>query len=122
MLVAEPMVTCIALYASFTYSIIYLTLEVYPIVFSEIRHYSPLISTLPFLGIFVGVLSALAINFANQWWYRRAVQNNGGKAVPEARLPAMVIGGVLFSAGLFWFGWTADPRYHWAVPTAAGGK
>lgn len=122
MLLTEPMVTCMALYASFVYSLIYLTLEVYPIVFSEIRHYRTVISTLPFLGIFVGVLFALVVNFANQWWYHRAVKNSGGKAVPEARLPAMVIGGIFFSTGLFWFGWTAAPRYHWALPVIAGGK
>lgn len=122
MLLTEPMVTCIALYASFVYSLIYLTLEVYPIVFNEIRHYSPIVSTLPFLGLFVGVVSALVVNFANQWWYRRAVKNNHGEAVPEARLPAMIVGGILFTAGLFWFGWTAAPRYHWALPVTAGGK
>jgi len=33
----------------------------------------------------------------------------------------MVVGGVLFVIGLFWFGWTAAPQYHWALPTVAAG-
>ena len=121
MLFTEPMVTCIALYASFVYGLLYLTLEVFPLVFYQQRHYSLVVSTLPFLGIFVGVLSAVVINLANQPRYIRIVDQNGGKPVPEARLPPMIIGGILFAIGLFWFGWTADPRFSWALPTVAAG-
>ena len=77
------------------------------------------VSTLPFLGLFVGVLFAVLVNLANQPRYSRAVAANKGRAVPEARLPPMIIGGVLFAAGLFWFGWTADPKFHWIIPTIA---
>ncbi|KAL6713992.1 hypothetical protein ACLMJK_008486 [Lecanora helva] len=121
MLFTEPMVTCIALYASFVYSILYLTLEVFPIVFAEIRKYSLVVSTLPFLGLFVGVLVAVLINLGNQPRYIRIVNASGGKPVPEARLPPMLVGGVLFAIGLFWFGWTADPQFSWALPTVAAG-
>ena len=65
MLFTEPMVTCIALYASFVYALLYMTLEVFPIVFAQNRHYSLVVSTLPFLGLFVGVLFAVLINLAN---------------------------------------------------------
>lgn len=121
MLFTEPMVTLLALYTSFTYSLIYLTLEVFPIVFHEDRHWSLVISTLPFLSILVGVICAVMLNFANQPRYQRAVKANGGKAVPEARLSPIVIGGVLLSVGLFWFGWTAAPKYPWPSPVIAGG-
>ena len=119
MLLTEPMVTCIAIYASFVYALLYMTLEVFPIVFAQHRHYSLVISTLPFLGLFVGVLCAIFINLANQPRYARILAKNGGKPVPEARLPPMLIGGVLFAAGLFWFGWTASPQFHWILPTLA---
>ena len=121
MLFTEPMVTCIALYASFVYALLYLTLEVFPIVFAENRHYSLVVSTLPFLGLFVGVCFALVINLSNQPRYMRIVDQNGGKPVPEARLPPMLVGGLLFAIGLFWFGWTAAPQYSWALPTVAAG-
>ena len=119
MLFTEPMVTSIALYASFVYALLYLTLEVFPIVFMQDRGYSLVVSTLPFLGLFVGVLFAVLINLANQPRYIRAVDANKGKPVPEARLMPMVMGGFLFSIGLFWFGWTAAPHFHWILPTVA---
>ena len=119
MLFTEPMVTCIAIYASFVYGLLYLTLEVFPIVFQQIRGYGLVVSTLPFLALFVGVLFAVCINLANQPRYIKLVNENGGKPVPEGRLLPMVLGGILFAAGLFWFGWTADPKYHWILPSIA---
>ncbi|KAK5138500.1 hypothetical protein LTR08_000086 [Meristemomyces frigidus] len=111
MLFTEPMVTCLACYASFVY--------VFPIVYQEQRHLGAVVSTLPFLGLFVGVLFAVIINLLNSARYARIVDANKGRAVPEARLQPMVIGGFLFVIGLFWFGWTANPKYHWIIPTVA---
>ncbi|KAK4900200.1 hypothetical protein LTR27_002424 [Elasticomyces elasticus] len=119
MLTTEPMVTCIAIYASFVYGLLYLTLEVFPIVYRQNRGMGQIVSTLPFLGLFVGVLFAVGINLANQPRYARIVAQNKGRAVPEARLPPMLIGGFLFTLGLFWFGWTADPKFHWSISTIA---
>ena len=119
MLLTEPMVTCIALYASFVYGLLYLSLEVFPIVFYQNRKYGLVVSTLPFLALFVGVICAMGINLANQPRYMRIVDANKGRPVPEARLPPMVIGGTLFAVGLFWFGWTADPQHSWVLPVVA---
>jgi Major Facilitator Superfamily len=122
MLITEPMVTCIAVYASFVFSILYATLEVFPIVYQEHRKWGPVISTLPFIGLFVGVLCAVCINLGFQGYYRRRVEEAGGKPVPEARLPPMAIGGFLFVIGLFLFGWTADPdKAPWPVSVVATG-
>lgn len=119
MLIFEPMVTCIAFYASFVYTILYLTLTVFPIVFEEDRGYSPLVGSLPFLGLFVGVNLAIVINLGNQPRYIRKCRAANGKPVPEARLPPLAIGSVLMVVGLFWFGWTADPKYSWVHPILA---
>ncbi|KAF2084204.1 MFS general substrate transporter [Saccharata proteae CBS 121410] len=121
MLTTEPMVTCIAFYASFVYAILYLTLEVFPIVFEENRHWGPFVSTLPFLALFIGVLCAVVVNLGNQPRYARIVDAHGGQPVPEARLAPMAVGAVLFAIGLFAFGWTANPKIHWAVPTVMSG-
>ncbi|RDW92356.1 hypothetical protein BP5796_01750 [Coleophoma crateriformis] len=119
MLFTEPMVTCIAFYASFVYAILYLTLEVFPIVFEEERHWKPVVAGTPFLGLFVGVLFAVVINLSNQRRYARIADAAHGKPVPEARLAPMAIGAVLFAIGLFWFGWTANPKIHWISPVLA---
>lgn len=121
MLVTEPMVTCIAIYASFVFGLLYMTLEVFPIVYQQHRHWSLVVSTLPFVALFVGVLSAVAINLANQPRYARAVEAAGGRPVPEARLPPMAFGGFLFVIGLFVFGWTADPAIPWPISVVAAG-
>jgi len=121
MLVAEPMVTAIAFYASFVFALLYATLEVFPIVFLEHRHWSLLVSTLPFTSLFVGVLAAILINLANQPRYARISSAAKGKPVPEARLAPMAVGAFLFAIGLFWFGWTAEPPVPWPVPVVAAG-
>ncbi|KAF2802456.1 MFS general substrate transporter [Mytilinidion resinicola] len=120
MLFTEPMVTCIAFYASFVYGILYLTIEVFPIVFEENRGFAPVVGSLPFLGLLVGIiLFGTTINLANEPRYRRISLAAKGRPVPEARLPPMIAGSLIFPTGLFWFGWTAGPEYHWAIPTVA---
>ena len=114
--------TCLALYASFVYGLLFLTLEVFPIVFEEDRKWGLFTSTLPFLALFVGGLCATFINLANQPRYIRAVKDNKGRPVPEARLPPIVVGSCLFSSGLFMFGWTAAPQYPWPLPVVAAGE
>lgn len=121
MLLTEPAVTCMAFYASFVFGLIYLFLEVIPIVFLEMRQFSPVVSTLPYLSIFIGILCAVGINVANQPLYVKAMAKNNNKPVPEARLPPIAIGIVLLVVGLFWFAWTADPKFHWAIPVVALG-
>ncbi|KFY30662.1 hypothetical protein V493_01762 [Pseudogymnoascus sp. VKM F-4281 (FW-2241)] len=106
-----PMVACIACYASFVYGILYPTLEVFPICFVELRSMSPVAGSLPFLGLFVGVLAASVLNCADQPRYRRISEAAGGKPVPEARLLPVSIAGFIFAIALFWFGWTSNPKF-----------
>lgn len=48
-------------------------------------------------------------------------QANNNIPVPEWRLPLPMIGGIIFAAGLFWFGWGGYmPTTPWIVPTLAG--
>lgn len=119
MLCTEPIVTAISLYASFVYSLLYMTLEIFSIIFLQLRQWPLISSTLPFLALFVGIVCALAINLGNAPYYNRAVDKAGGKPVPEARLPPMFIGAIFFCAGLFWMGWTATPNYPWILPVLA---
>ena len=119
MFLTEPMVTAICFYASFVFAILYMTLEIFPIVFDDMRGWSTLVGSLPFLGAFVGVLVAQAINLGNQPRYKKISRAAGGTPVPEARCPPMFFGGVLFIIGLFWFAWTAKPSIHWIAPVIA---
>ncbi|PYH31624.1 MFS transporter [Aspergillus neoniger CBS 115656] len=119
MLCTEPIVTCIAFYAAFVYAVMYLTLEVFPIAFEELRGWSPVVGALPFLALLIGVILSTGVNIYNQFRYNRISAAANGAPVPEARLPPMMFGGVVLVLGLFWFAWTATPAYHWILPCLA---
>lgn len=121
MLFSEPIALFFAVYLAFVYGILYLFLTTYPVVFQEIRGWSPGVGGLPYLGIICGQLLGVVALFAFQPWYNKKLSGNGGVVVPEWRLPPVIVAGVLFAAGLFWFGWTGeDKSVHWIVPTLSG--
>lgn len=70
---------------------------------------SPVLASLPFLGLLFGVLLASFVTMANQPRYKRLSAAAGGKPVPEARMLPVAATGFVFAAGLFWLGWTAGP-------------
>jgi hypothetical protein len=87
-------------YASFVYGILYLCLAAIPIQFSEERNWSSVNGNLPFLAILLGTALAGCVNILNNGFYVRRFEANGNRAVPEARLPPMMIGSVFFASGL----------------------
>jgi len=111
-----PICFLVALYASFCYGILYANLASFPIEFQEERGWSLLVGALPFLALLIGILIGGAANVLNQSYYIRRYEANGNKAVPEARLPPMMIGSVFFAGGLFVFGWTSDKSIPWIAP------
>lgn len=121
MLLTEPMVFCISLYTSFVFAILCLTLQLFPIVYAKSAATGPWLARCRSWRSSSACCALLASNLANQPYYMRKVDKAKGKPVPEARLRPMAIGGFLFTGGLFWFGWTAEPTFSWAVPTVAAG-
>ncbi|KAJ3579749.1 hypothetical protein NPX13_g813 [Xylaria arbuscula] len=127
LLATEPILVLITIYQSFIYGILYLVFVSYPIEYVEIRHWSQGLSALPFLGLSVGVvLGAAGVIWHTKTKFTASVRANGGKVIPEARLPTMIIGGAIVPAGLFIFAWTANPSIPWpgqvigSIPTGAG--
>ncbi|KAF2686405.1 MFS general substrate transporter [Lentithecium fluviatile CBS 122367] len=115
-LLTTPICLLVALYASFCYGILYMQLGGIPIIFGETRGWRPIPATLPFLGILLGAILGASANVYNQTLYNKAYHAAGNRAVPEKRLPPMMFGSVLFSAGQFLMGWTATPNFHWILP------
>jgi multidrug resistance protein len=111
-----PIGFCVALYASFVYGIVYMLLGAIPIIFQEERGWNYVVGSLPFLAVLIGICFGAAINILNQKYYVRRYHAAGDHAVPEARLPPMMIGSVFFAAGIFIVGWTGDKRIHWIAP------
>ncbi|PGH15541.1 hypothetical protein AJ79_02323 [Helicocarpus griseus UAMH5409] len=112
-LLCTPICFLVAIYASFVYGILYLSLSSFPIAFIEVRGWSLVVGHLPFLALLTGVLFGAAANLYNQKFYLSKFRANNNRAVPEARLPPMMVGSVFFTAGLFLFGWTSPPHIPW---------
>ncbi|KEF57026.1 MFS transporter, DHA1 family, multidrug resistance protein [Exophiala aquamarina CBS 119918] len=121
LLVSEPIILAITIYMSFIYGLLYLFLTAYPLVFAGVHGFKPGVSGLPFFGMVVGIFIVAAYIIFTSKQYNKKLEANGGIPVPEWRLPPVMIGGVLFALGLFWFGWGGYKRsVHWIVPTLSG--
>lgn len=116
-LLCTPICFLMALYASFCYGILYMQLGAIPFIFGEIRGWNLLQGELPFLAITLGSITGAALNTFNQLAYNKAYEAAGQRAVPEKRLPPMMLGSVLFAGGQFITAWTAEPQSApWIVP------
>ncbi|KAG4429786.1 hypothetical protein IFR05_014736 [Cadophora sp. M221] len=121
MLFREPILMAMTLYSSLVYSILYLIFFAYPYSFRVVRGWSSTIASLPFLGIFIGiVLCCIYIAIDTKTRFNKLLLASPKPFIPEARLPPMIIGSVILPAGLFWFAWTSSPTMHWAPQVVSG--
>ncbi|KAI9776619.1 MAG: hypothetical protein M1835_005468 [Candelina submexicana] len=112
-LLLTPICFLVAAYASFVYGILYLNLAAFPIAFQGKRGWNLVVGALPFLALLIGIVFGGALNIANSNFYNRRFIANNHRAIPEARLPPMMIGSIFFTGGLFIFAWTSDPSIPW---------
>ena len=141
-LFTEPIVLLITIYMSFIYGLLYLctcssllsyltissiitnrctVLTAYALVFQGVYGWSPGVSGLAYFGMIAGELLAFVVVVTTNGGYIKKLQANNNIPVPEWRLPISMVGGVLFSGGLFWFGWTGySGNIHWIVPVLSG--
>ncbi|KAG9248588.1 MFS multidrug transporter-like protein [Calycina marina] len=120
-LFTEPIVFLLSLYMAFIYGLLYLFLTAYPIVFQGVYGMSPGIGGLPYFGMIIGMIIAGIYVMLIQPSYNRKMVANNNVIVPEWRLPPVIYGGISFSIGLFWFGWSGyRADIHWIVPTLSG--
>lgn len=121
MLFTERIVLLLSVYMAFIYGLLYLFLTAYPLVFQGVHRMNLGVGGLPFFGMITGQLLAGVFIFIRQPGYQKKLAANNDIPIPEWRLPEVIIGGVCFSAGIFWFGWTGyNPSVHWIVPTLSG--
>lgn len=120
-LLTEPIVLLLSIYMAFIYGLLYLFMTAYPIVFQQIHGFNKGIGGLPYFGMIVGQLTAGVFIILQQPSYNKKLSANNGIPIPEWRLPPVIIGGVAFAGGLFWFGWSGyKASIHWIVPTLSG--
>jgi DHA1 family multidrug resistance protein-like MFS transporter len=120
-LFTEPIVLLITIYMSFIYGLLYLFLTTYSLVFQGVSGFNAGVAGLPYFGLVIGELIASAYVVLSNPSYIRKLKAHNNIPVPEWRLPIVMIGGILFAAGLFWFGWTDFTNdIPWIVPTLSG--
>jgi multidrug resistance protein len=121
LLTREPIVLLLSIYMAIVYGTLYLMFAAFPIVYTESRHWSQGIGGLAFIGVLIGMITAVAYSiWIENPRYQRIADEHKGFAPPEARLPPAMIGGILLPIGLFWFAWTNAPSLPWAASMAAG--
>jgi hypothetical protein len=120
MLISEPVVTFFTLWISFAWGILFLFFSSVVQTFGESYGFGIFQTGLVQLAITVGAVIGTLINpIQDQMYLRTAGKNEErpGKPIPEARLYTSIPGSLLFTAGLFIYGWTCRPNIHWIVPT-----
>ncbi|KAI0900991.1 MFS general substrate transporter [Annulohypoxylon nitens] len=121
LLFGEPIVTLLSIYMAFIYGLLYLFLTAYPFVFQKVHGFNAGQSGLAFFGMIIGQLLAGTVVLLDQPSYQRKLAANNGIPIPEWRLPIVIAGGVSFTGGIFWFGWSGyRADVHWIVPAASG--
>ncbi|KAL8642639.1 MAG: hypothetical protein Q9228_000688 [Teloschistes exilis] len=121
LLVTEPIVLLLSIYMAFIYGLLYLFLTAYPIVFQQIHGFNPGVGGLPYFGMILGQITAGVYIASTSPAYNRKLAANGGVPIPEWRLFPVILGGISFTGGLFWFGWSGyKASTHWIVPTLSG--
>ncbi|KAN0066331.1 hypothetical protein ACQY0O_000425 [Thecaphora frezii] len=118
----EPIVLILSIYVAIVYGILYSLFGAFPIVFQQKRGWTPGIGGLPFLGVLVGMVCAVAyIVFYENPRYVRIAKMMGGVAPPETRLPSCMVGAVSIVIGLAIFAATDSPDIHWIAPIIGSG-
>ena len=103
---AEPIVLLLSIYMAIVYGTLYMLFDAFPVVYQEVRGWSEGIGSLPFLGVMVGMMTAVGYNIFDNKRYVRVHRQCNGFAPPETRLPPIMLGAPFIPAGLFWFAWT----------------
>lgn len=120
-LFTQPIVFTMALYQAVIFGTMYSLYTNFENIYQEWYTFDTVQVGCLYLGPGIGFLLAV-------WFivpkidavYNRLTERNGGKAMPEYRLPLANIGSVLLPLSLFAFAWTVQRKAHWVwtiVPT-----
>ncbi|KAI3320511.1 major facilitator superfamily domain-containing protein [Xylariaceae sp. AK1471] len=114
----EPIVLLLSLYMAIIYGTLYSFFGAFPIVYEEVRGWSLGLGGLAFVGVAIGMITGVMCAIWVNIQYRRI--SAAGKATPETRLKAGMIGSILIPVSLFWFAWTNSPSISAIASIAAG--
>lgn len=117
MLTTEIILVLISMAMLLVYGLLYLMLTTFTVVFRESYQESVGIAGLNYVSLALGFSLGGQIGgrlLDKIYVYLRA--RNGGKGIPEHKLPLSLAGGCALVFGLIIYGWGAEKRVHWIVP------
>lgn len=117
LLSTQPIVQVMALYQGYLYGNIYILYSSIAILWTTRYHEKLDIASLHYLALGLGTAFAAEVaTHINDRIFRIMTKRNGGKGLPEFRIPIMIPATVILSIGLFWYGWSAEARMFWLMP------
>ncbi|KAK2782433.1 hypothetical protein FQN53_009771 [Emmonsiellopsis sp. PD_33] len=122
LLIFEPMCLNLCIFSAILLGILYLFFGAFGLVFSTLYSFSLSEIGLSFMGLFVGMMLAIASdplwrkNYARLTRKREEKVGRVGEFEPEWRLPPAIAGAPLVTIGLFIFAWTSFKHVHWIGP------
>ncbi|TGO82171.1 hypothetical protein BPOR_0901g00060 [Botrytis porri] len=118
MLYTEWVVFSQTLWVSFAWGLLFLFQSSVTQIFSTNYNYNTFQTTLIQLSLSVGAIIATLVNpIQDHLYLQSAKRSKTGTPIPEARLHSSIPGSLLFTAGLFWYGWSSYPFLPWIVST-----
>ncbi|KAF2020221.1 MFS general substrate transporter [Aaosphaeria arxii CBS 175.79] len=119
--VKEPICIFWNVYIALVYALLYLCFVSYPIVFSELRGWSPGMTGLAYCGIGVGgAITVCCEPLIRRFINSHAPDPSTGKPPPESMISIVCIAAFLCPIGEMIFAWTCTPNVHWIAPIIAG--
>ncbi|KAI5457088.1 major facilitator superfamily domain-containing protein [Mariannaea sp. PMI_226] len=116
LLVFSPICTIFAVYLALVYGYLYLLFTSMTYVFEEIYGFNTKSVGLVYLGLGIGCIAGMSW-FA--WDSGNEIKKNANTnepIKPELRLKLLPAGAIIFPAGFFIYGWTADYKTQWMGP------
>ncbi|OAA82022.1 MFS transporter [Akanthomyces lecanii RCEF 1005] len=114
LMVQRPAVQVIALIMALDFAVYCLLLSTYATLWIERYHQSETISSLNYIALAVGTITASqAGGPLMDWMYARMKRH--GEPVPEFRVPFLIPGVIIMPLGMFLYGWAAEKYMHWIV-------
>ncbi|PWN46583.1 MFS general substrate transporter [Violaceomyces palustris] len=116
LLVREPVVFFFSLYIAYAWALIFALFAAIPLVFQGLHGWGVGNGGLAYVGPLIACFIAFGFSFHGKHLYDKAQRENGGVAVPEARLYYAAVGGILGTIGMFIFAFTSYEHVHWIGP------
>lgn len=114
----EPVLLCSNIYTAYLYGIMYCFFEAFPLTFQGNHGFSTGAMGIAYVGGYIGC----CIIFIGYCVYNQAFvlpRFREGRWKPEYRMQPAFLGGLMFPASIFWFGWTSFSAVHWMSPLVA---